>query len=204
MSSLSGVVGMEPEDADLVERSRGGNLSAFNQIVERYQSQVYNLAARILGDRTAAQDVAQDAFISAYKALAGFRGGNLRAWLMRITANRSKDYIRSSRRRHEQSLDQSMLNPSFSLPSRGPSPEQMAIGRELQAEIQRGILTLPEDQRTTLVLVDVQGMSYAEAAEATGASLGTVKSRLSRARSGIRDFMLERRELLPDQFRQVR
>ena len=194
---------MESEDADLVERSRGGDLSAFNQIVERYQSQVYNLAARILGDRTAAQDVAQDAFISAYKALAGFRGGSLRAWIMRITANRSKDYIRASRRRHERSLDQSMLNPSFSLPSRGPSPEQMAIGRELQAEIQRGILTLPEDQRTTLVLVDVQGMSYAEAAEATGASLGTVKSRLSRARSGIRDFMLERRELLPDQFRQV-
>lgn len=194
---------MESEDADLVERSKGGDLSAFNQIVERYQSQVYNLAARILGDRTAAQDVAQDAFISAYKALAGFRGGSLRAWIMRITANRSKDYIRASRRRHERSLDQSMLNPSFSLPSRGPSPEQMAIGRELQAEIQRGILTLPEDQRTTLVLVDVQGMSYAEAAEATGASLGTVKSRLSRARSGIRDFMLERRELLPDQFRQV-
>ena len=204
MPSLSGVVGMQPEDADLVERSRDGDLSAFNQIVERYQSQVYNLAARILGDRTAAQDVAQDAFISAHKALAGFRGGSLRAWLMRITSNRSKDYIRASRRRPEQSLDQSMLNPSFSLPSRGPSPEQEVIGRELQAEIQRGILMLPEDQRATLVLVDVQGMSYAEAAEATGASLGTVKSRLSRARAAIRDFMLERRELLPDQFRQVR
>ena len=204
MPRLSGVAGMEPQDVDLVERSKGGDLSSFNQIVERYQSQVYNLAARILGDRTAAQDVAQDAFISAYNALAGFRGGSLRAWLMRITSNRSKDYIRASRRRPEQSLDESMLNPSFALPSRGPSLEQTAIGRELHAEIQRGILNLPEDQRTTLILVDVQGLSYGEAAEATGASLGTVKSRLSRARSGVRDYMLERRELLPDQFRQVR
>ena len=194
---------MQQEDAELVAASKQGELSAFNLIVERYRSQVYNLAARIIGDRTTAEDISQETFISAYKALGGFRGGSLRAWLLRIASNLSYDFIRSSRRRPEQSLDQSLLNPGFSVASAGPSPEQAAIMGELGDEIQRAILSLPLDQRTTLVLVDVQGLSYEEAAEATRASLGTVKSRLSRGSSRVRDLLLSRRELLPDKFRQV-
>jgi RNA polymerase sigma-70 factor (ECF subfamily) len=194
---------MHHEDAELVSRSKQGDLQAFNLIVERYQAQVYNLAARILGDLTSAEDVAQDTFISAHRAMGQFRGGSLRAWLLRIAANRSRDFIRASRRRPEQSLDQALLNPRFSVRSREPSPEQAAISGELGAEIQRAILSLPMDQRTTMVLVDVQGLSYEEASEATGAAIGTVKSRLSRARSGLRDFLLRNRELLPEQFRQI-
>ena len=92
---------MEIDDATLVERSRNGDLEAFNQIVRRYQLRVYNLAARILGDRTAAEDVAQDTFVSAYKALARFRGGSLRAWLLRIASNLCYDRLRSAKRRPE-------------------------------------------------------------------------------------------------------
>ena len=194
---------MHQDDADLVSASKRGDLSAFNLIVERYQSHVYNLAARILGDRVTAEDVTQETFISAHRAISQFRGGSLRAWLLRIGSNRSYDFIRASRRRREQSLDQSMLNPGFREPSSGPSPEQAAIRNELGDEIQRAILSLPPDQRTVLVLIDVQGLSYEEAGEASGVSMGTVKSRLSRARSKVRDLLLQQRELLPDQFRHL-
>ena len=191
---------MEIDDATLVERSRNGDLEAFNQIVRRYQLRVYNLAARILGDRTAAEDVAQDTFVSAYKALARFRGGSLRAWLLRIASNLCYDRLRSAKRRPEQSLDEAMESPGFHVPSRDPSPEQQAISRELHDHI----LGLPFDQRNTIMLVDVQGLSYEEAAEAMDVSMGTVKSRLSRARAAVRDALMAHRELLPDKFRQGR
>ena len=193
---------MQQDDADLVARSKEGNLAAFNLIVQRYQSQVYNVAARILGDPVGAEDIAQETFVSAYKAIGRFRGGSLRAWLLRIASNRCYDHIRAVRRRPEQSLDQSLLNPRFDVASQDPSPEQMALSGELREHIQRAILTLPFDQRNTLALVDVQGLSYEEAAEAMSVSLGTVKSRLSRARSAVRDTLLQQRELLPQRFRQ--
>ena len=195
---------MEIDDATLVERSRNGDLEAFNQIVRRYQLRVYNLAARILGDRTAAEDVAQDTFVSAYKALARFRGGSLRAWLLRIASNQCYDRLRSAKRRPEQSLDEALESPGFHVPSRDPSPEQQAISRELHDHVQRAILGLPFDQRNTIMLVDVQGLSYEEAAEAMDVSMGTVKSRLSRARAAVRDALMAHRELLPDKFRQGR
>ena len=195
---------MEIDDATLVERSRNGDLEAFNQIVRRYQLRVYNLAARILGDRTAAEDVAQDTFVSAYKALARFRGGSLRAWLLRIASNLCYDRLRSAKRRPEQSLDEAMESPGFHVPSRDPSPEQQAISRELHDHVQRAILGLPFDQRNTIMLIDVQGLSYEEAAEAMDVSMGTVKSRLSRARAAVRDALMAHRELLPDKFRQGR
>ncbi len=195
---------MEIDDATLVERSRNGDLEAFNQIVRRYQLRVYNLAARILGDRTAAEDVAQDTFVSAYKALARFRGGSLRAWLLRIASNQCYDRLRSAKRRPEQSLDEAMESPGFHVPSRDPSPEQQAISRELHDHVQRAILGLPFDQRNTIMLVDVQGLSYEAAAEAMDVSMGTVKSRLSRARAAVRDALMAHRELLPDKFRQGR
>ena len=193
---------MQPDETNLVERSKGRDLSAFNQIVECYQSHVFNLAARILGDRAAAEDVSQETFISAFRAIDGFRGGSLRAWLLRIASNCSYDSIRSTKRRAENSLDESLENPSFQVASKDPSPEQMALRGELRDEIQKAVLSLPPDQRAVVVMIDVQGLSYDEASEATGASLGTVKSRLSRARTAVRGHLLERSELLPDQFRQ--
>ena len=170
-------------------------------IVERYQVQVYNQAARILGSRELAEDAAQETFISAHRGLGRFRGGSLRAWLLRIASNVSLDQIRGSRRRPEESLDRFLLNPGFQVLSSAESPEQQALRGELGAEIQRAILNLPDDQRIVLLLVDVQGLSYDEASESTDASLGTVKSRLARARRRVRDDLLESRELLPEQYR---
>ena len=193
---------MDAEDSELVVRSKDGDLQAFNFIVQRYQSQVLNLSARIIGDRGRAEDVTQETFISAYQAIGRFRGGSLRAWLMRIAANASRDSLRGSRRRPEQSLDESLESPSFQPASAEASPEEHAERSELNAELQKAILALSDDQRAVLVLIDVQGFSYEETTESVGASIGTVKSRLNRARRRVRDILMERRELLPDRFRQ--
>ncbi|MCH7551029.1 MAG: sigma-70 family RNA polymerase sigma factor [Proteobacteria bacterium] len=149
-----------------------------------------------------AEDAAQEAFLSAYCNVGRMRGANVRSWLLRIASNQSYDILRASKRRPAQSLDESLENPNFQVRSDAETPEQAAVRNELGDEIQRAIMTLPEDQRTVLVLIDVQGLSYDEAAQAAGASMGTVKSRLSRARSRIRDHLRQRRELLPDEYRQ--
>ena len=194
---------MGPDDQELVRRSQDGDLGAFNVIVERYQGYVLNLSARILGSRMLAEDVAQESFVSAYRAIDRFRGGSLRSWLLRIAQNRSRDVLRSSRRRPADSLDEALLNPSFQVASGDEPPEQSVVRGELGAEIQRAILSLPEDQRATLVMVDVQGLSYQEAAEAVGVSLGTVKSRLSRGRARVRGYLSQHRELLPEEYRHL-
>ena len=205
MSRERGTIGRHAnscyEDGVLVCLAQGGDLCAFNRIVSRYQNQVVNLAARMLGSRAQAEDVAQDTFISAYRSLGRFRGGNLRSWLLRIAANGSRDELRRRRRRSESSLEETFENPSFQPVSVEVSPDEAAQRGELNAEIQRAILTLSFDQRTALVLVDVQGLSYGEASEAMAVSVGTVKSRLSRARSRVRDALMERRELLGDWLR---
>ena len=194
---------MQPDEPQLVDRSRDSDLSAFNAIVERYQSQVYNVSARILGDRHLAEDVAQETFIKAHRSIDGFRGGSLRAWLLRIASNLSLDATRSRKRRPAESLEAASKRPGFSVPSDAPGPEQEALQGELREKIQDCIMSLPDDQRAVVVLVDVQGLSYDEAAEAIGSAVGTVKSRLARGRRRLRDALMEHRELLPAQFRQI-
>ena len=194
---------MQPDEPQLVDRSRDGDLSAFNAIVERYQSQVYNVSARILGDRHLAEDVAQETFIKAHRSINGFRGGSLRAWLLRIASNLSLDATRSRKRRPTESLEAASERPGFSVPSGAPGPEQETLQGELREAIQNCITSLPDDQRAVIVLVDVQGLSYDEAAEAIGSAVGTVKSRLARGRRRLRDALMEHWELLPAQFRQI-
>ena len=182
---------------------QAGDMEAFTTLVQRHEGRVFRLLLRMTGSREEAEDVAQETFISAHRAIGGFRGGSLRAWLLRIASNLSYDAIRSKKRRPADSLEESMESPSFSVPSKDPGPEQLALQSELQETIQEAIMGLPTYQRAVLVFVDVQGMSYDETAEAIGKSIGTVKSRLSRARARVRDALMEHRELLPDQFRQV-
>jgi RNA polymerase sigma-70 factor (ECF subfamily) len=188
----------------LIDAARRGDVGSFNQLVLGYQSMAYNVAYRILGDRDAAADATQDAFLSAFKAIGKFRGGSFKAWLLRIVTNACYDQLRLKQRRPTASLDALLVldpAPVRSLTDPEESPEEYALRQELSGAIQVGIGTLPLDQRAALILSDVQGLSYQEIAEATGVSLGTVKSRLSRARGKLRDFLLEQGELLPSQYR---
>lgn len=191
------------EDRELISQSQAGDLDLFNQLVEKYQGQVYNLALRMLGNAEAAADATQDTFLSAYRAIGSFRGGNFRAWLLRIAANSCRDQLRAARRRPASSLDLILQSESPPpLADKAESPEDYALRRELGTAINDGLAFLPAEQRVVVILSDIQGLSYEDVAQATGSSLGTVKSRLSRGRERLRDYLLQQRELLPPKFRQ--
>jgi len=191
------------DELELIAQSQHGDLRAFNQLVVNYQTTVYNLAYRILGDGDAAADATQDAFVSAYKAIARFRGGSFKAWLLRIVTNASYDQLRVKQRRPTESLDDMLVEPDHDATLRDDSEslEDFALRQELGSAIQNGLGGLPPDQRVVLILSDIEGMSYEEIADVTRVSLGTVKSRLSRARSKLRDYLLDNGELLPVVYR---
>ncbi|MBI2888037.1 MAG: sigma-70 family RNA polymerase sigma factor [Chloroflexi bacterium] len=185
------------QDEILVQASRQGDLDGFNLLVDRYQGQVYNLALRVLHDHAAAEDATQETFVAAFRGLASYRGGSFRAWLMRIAVNRCHDELRRQRRRPAQSLDRPLgpedQPPEVADPVAGP--EDLALQRERGRALAGLLLDLPPDQRVAVVLSDVQGFSYEEIAAATGAGLGTVKSRLSRGRARLRDLLAGQGEL---------
>jgi RNA polymerase sigma-70 factor (ECF subfamily) len=193
------------DETALIAAAKKGDLDSFNTLVLRYQHQVYNLAYRIMGDAASASDATQEAFISAWRHIGGFRGGSWKAWLLRIVTNACYDELRRVKRRPSSSLESLYVEdptPDTELPpSQFESPEAFTQRRELNRAIQAGIAQLPHDQRIVLVLSDVQGMSYEEITQATGANLGTVKSRLSRARARLRDLLLEHGELVPAEYR---
>ncbi len=193
------------DESALISAAQKGDLDSFNTLVLAHQHQVYNLAYRIMGEGDSASDATQEAFISAWRHIGGFRGGSWKSWLLRIVTNACYDELRRIKRRPSSSLESLYVEdptPDAELPpSQLESPEAFTQRRELNRTIQAGIEQLPPDQRIVLVLSDVQGMSYEEIAEATGTNLGTVKSRLSRARARLRDLLLEHGELLPAGYR---
>jgi RNA polymerase sigma-70 factor (ECF subfamily) len=186
------------EDPQLVRLVLDGDTEAFNDLVERHQSRAYNLCVRMLGDADAAADVAQDAFISAYKHLPSLRG-EFRPWLMRIVANGCRDVLRSQKRRPSVSLDLERDDddtPAMQLADTGDGPEAALMKSELQKTIAGALAEIPDDQREVVILSDIQGLSYQEIADMTGINIGTVKSRLNRARSRLRELLVAA-ELLP-------
>jgi RNA polymerase sigma-70 factor (ECF subfamily) len=189
----------------LIQSAQRGDIDAFNRLVLAYQHQVYTLAYRIMGEEAAAADAAQEAFISAYKNLKSFRGGSFKSWLLRIVTNACYDDLRRRKRRPATSLDELMDDDNgetgFDVPAPGDGPETLVQRREMAELLQRGITTLPEDQRIVLVLSDVQGLSYDEIADVTRSNLGTVKSRLNRARAKLREYLQAHGELLPESYR---
>jgi RNA polymerase sigma-70 factor (ECF subfamily) len=194
--------GNPADESALIAAAQRGDREAFNQLVVKYQSLAYNVAYRVLGDGDAAADATQDAFISAYRAMARFRGGSFKAWIMRIVTNACYDQLRAKQRRPTTSLD---ADPELERHEwnvdPGERPEAYVVRQELGQIIQRGLATLPAEQRTCVVLSDIQGMSYGEIAQTMNCSLGTVKSRLNRARRKMRDYLVQHVELLPARYR---
>jgi RNA polymerase sigma-70 factor (ECF subfamily) len=185
-----------PESRALAAAQRG-DVMAFNELVLTYQTTVFNVALRTLGHPEDAADATQETFLSAYRAINEFRGGSFKAWLLRIAVNTCYDVLRRRQRRPSTSLEVILEeggdNPR--LADRQVGPERAALGSETVEMIEQALLTLPDDQRTIVVLCDIQGLSYEEAADIESIALGTVKSRLSRARARLRQFLVERGEL---------
>ena len=191
-------------------QDRKGAFYCFNCIVTSFQSPAYSLACRILNDRHLAEDAVQESLTSAYRSFGQFRGDNLRGWLMRIVTNSCRDMLRASRSRPSVPLDPVATEPdsddgalaAANLPSDQESPEEFAERGELRRTIVVGLDSLPEERKMAILLVDVEGFSYEETATALNCSVGTVKSRISRGRRELRDFLKDAGELLPSGLRQ--
>jgi RNA polymerase sigma-70 factor (ECF subfamily) len=163
------------------------------------------VAYRTLHDADEAADATQQAFISAFRSLSQFRGGSFRAWLLRIVTNACYDQLRRKKRRPAIALEDMAVDPDHTLllTDETESPEERMMRQDLGRAIQIGLDELPADQRLTVVLSDIQGLSYDEIAQVTGVSLGTVKSRLSRGRARLRKYLQREKELLPQRYRPI-
>lgn len=185
MSSL--LESQQYSDEALIRQAIPGDLEAFNQLVLRYQGLVYQHALALLGDQASAEDAAQEGFIKAFENMARFRGGSFRAWLFKIVTNSAYDILRRSRRHPTQSLfPEDEAGEEFDsaswLADPGPSVQATVEQNELSREIHRALDQLPDAFRAVLTLVDLYEVNYAEAAQAMRIPMGTVKSRLARAR----------------------
>jgi RNA polymerase sigma-70 factor (ECF subfamily) len=194
------------DEASLIQDAQKGDLDAFNRLVIAYQDMVFNQAYRVMGELAAAEDAAQEAFLSAYRKIRSYRGGSFKAWLLRIVTNACYDELRRRKRRPTTPLepidpyDEAVESPHW-MADPGESPEDTATRVELGQAIQDCLEQLSPDFRVVVVLIDLQGLDYKEAAQAVGKPLGTIKSRLARARGGLRDCLQGFWELLPLSFR---
>jgi RNA polymerase sigma-70 factor (ECF subfamily) len=175
------------DEQEWVKLAQLGDLDAFNKLVLTYQDRVYTQAFYVLEDAPTAEDMTQEAFLTAYKNLASFRGGSFKGWLLRITTNLCLDELRRRKRHPSTSLEvhnsegEELESPSW-LVDPGQSPERATEDSEFWREIKQVLSRLPWEFRIPIILVDIHGLSYFEATEVLNVPLGTVKSRLARGR----------------------
>lgn len=186
-------------DEELVTRSKNGNLQAFEELVCRYERKIYSVAYRLMGSYDDANDLAQEAFLKAFRAINSFRGdSSFSTWLCRIVTNLCRDELRKRYRISVESLDQKIclgdVEIKKQIPSSEPGPEEIYEKHELQQELQDLLTSLSPEFRLAVVLRDLQGFTYQEIAEQMECSVGTVKSRISRARSFLKEKLLAQRE----------
>jgi RNA polymerase sigma-70 factor (ECF subfamily) len=186
---------VQRRDLILVERARQGDLGAFNDLVTLYQDQLFALVVRMVPDRDQASDAVQEAFFSAFRHLDTFRGGSVKSWLNRICVNAAMDTQRARKRRPVQPYPE-LEDESWQPPAGSETdPERIAVLAERTKALSGALAAITDDQRAAIVLYDVEGFDYAEIADMTGVSLGTVKSRIHRGRLSLRGLLEGRMEL---------
>ena len=183
-------------DRALVERALAGELEAFNELVVHYQDYLFALCVRVVNDREAAADAVQEAFFSAYRHLARFRGDSFRSWLTRIALNAATDVLRLRKRRPSEPYPE-WEDDAWQPPTgEDDSPERQALRRSAAEVLSRALAQITADQRAAILLYDIEGFDYQEIADMTGVSLGTVKSRIHRGRLALRELLAGDMELL--------
>lgn len=191
---------MQASELELVKKCQRGDLSAFDQLMMLYERKVYSLCYRMSKNADDAADLAQEVFLKTFRALPTFKGqSSFSTWLFRIATNTCLDQKRRlAGKPPVSSLDRPISTEEgeleLTLPGNEPNPEDLALQSELQQEIKQLLGKLPGDLRITLVLRDLEGYSYEEIAELLNISLGTVKSRINRARSRLRDLYVKKQE----------
>ena len=186
---------VQRRDLILLERAREGDLDAFNDLVVVYQDLLHALVVRMVPDRDQASDAVQEAFFSAYRNMEGFRGGSVRSWLSRIAINAAMDAQRLKKRRPADPYPE--LEDDTWQPPADPSadPVTTSLTAERHHALNHALAQITDDQRTAIVLYDVEGYDYAEIAELTRVSVGTVKSRIHRGRLALRGLLSDRMDL---------
>jgi len=196
------------DEVALICAARKGDLDSFNRLVLAYQDMIFNQAFRMMGEPETAEDATQDAFITAFRKLGTYRGGSFKAWLLRIVTNLCYDELRRQKRHPTTPLepvnndDEEIESPRW-LSDPGESPEEVTEREELSKALESCLKELSPEFRTIVILVDLQGLDYNEAALVVRRPLGTIKSRLARARLCLRNCLKGFWELLPDSFRLV-
>ena len=186
---------MEINEQKLIERASAGDASAFNKLMAAHEKRMYAVALRMFANREDAQDCLQEAMLRVYRSIGGFKGqSSFSTWVYRITMNTCLDELRRKKNKQNTSLD-SLLEQGWSPADESAAPEKHAVRSELRRELKRAIGELPEEMRSAVVLRDVQGFSYEEIAQVLDVNVGTIKSRISRAREKLRGKLQEKAEL---------
>lgn len=182
---------MAVSDSELINQFNSGNEEAFAELIQRYQHKIYNTTYRMLGNHEDALDIAQESFIRIYKSLGNFKGeSSFSTWLFRISTNICRDELRKRQRKlktYSISSEKDNKNTIDNLGGEKNNPERISISKEINTQIQEKINQLPSEQRSVLILREFQDLSYQEIANILEISMGTVKSRLSRARRSLRE-----------------
>ena len=181
---------MNDQEQNWIQAAKGGDQAAFSHLVEAYQKRVYALTVRMCPMPELAEEAAQEAFLSAWQGLPFFRGDSaFSTWLYRLASNACVDLLRKEGRHQGPSLDDETVFADMADPA--PTPERAAEHKELRAQIEAGLRALIPEHREVLILRELQQLSYDEIADALSLDLGTVKSRISRGRRQLRDFLIK-------------
>lgn len=184
---------IDAEERDLIERLKRRDEAAFNRFVLLYQERVFRMLLRMLGDRAEAEDLAQEVFISIFKAIEGFRGDSqLSTWVYRVASNHCRNrikYLNRRRRQVTEGYDDQSDEGGIQVQERPNPPDRLLEARQTEHVLQAGLLSLDDEQRELIVLREVEHLSYEEIMAITGLPEGTVKSRLHRARAGLREYL---------------
>lgn len=196
---------MDNSEQLLLERSKAGDVAAFETLIEAYQKKIFNLAYRIVGNYDDAGDLAQEALIRIFRSIAGFKEqSSFSTWVYRITTNVCLDDIRKKKNRKVISLDEEIHvedgEMKRQIMSDDPLPDEVAEKEEMRHLVNDAINTLPEEQRLVISLRDIQGLTYDEIAEVLDCPSGTVKSRINRARQALKNVLLKKRELFNEEY----
>lgn len=185
----------EPSDETLIADAKAGSSGAFNEIVARYERRVYAIALRMCGEPEAARDVSQEVFLTAMRAIKGFRGdARISTWLHRVAVNASLDHLRKAKRR-----EGAPLEAAGDVPATGDDPEAAAIAADRARAVHAALARLAEDFRAPIVLHDLEGLDYTEIAATLEIPIGTVKSRIHRARLELATLLGHLRSVEPSE-----
>ena len=181
---------MNDQEHNLIQAARNGDQAAFGELVQQYQKRVFALAVRMCPTPELAEEAAQEAFLAAWQGLPFFRGDSAFAtWLYRLTSNACVDLLRKENRHQGPSLDDESV--SAEAPDPTPTPEKAVEQQELRRQIEAGLQTLSPEHREVLILREIHQLRYDEIADSLSLDVGTVKSRISRARKQLRNFLLK-------------